>query len=232
VFALGPSLRLPEVCKPQQALGRRSTDHPACAPAPPGLKAFRQQLRKNARTKGLLGLNKIKGLARQVCQPSSSRASRGGLSSFQLPAQSPGLHGSGVSSREGRSLLEEVLHQQRLLRLHHHPAGPPSCPQAPQLPPAPLVLAPCDGALLVSGLQKELGLGPGPLLPPHLLQAGSSPVASAAQLLDTHLHISHATAPHPAATLPPSFVGVGLPQADCELEDLAAGQLGTFVLVQ
>ncbi|XP_035925163.1 serine/threonine-protein kinase SIK1 [Halichoerus grypus] len=208
--------------------GRRASDTSLTQ----GLKAFRQQLRKNARTKGLLGLNKIKGLARQVCQPSSSRASRGGLSSFQLPAQSPGLHGSGVSSREGRSLLEEVLHQQRLLRLHHHPAGPPSCPQAPQLPPAPLVLAPCDGALLVSGLQKELGLGPGPLLPPHLLQAGGSPVASAAQLLDTHLHISHSTAPHPAATLPPSFVGVGLPQADCELEDLAAGQLGTFVLVQ
>ncbi|XP_045758345.1 serine/threonine-protein kinase SIK1 isoform X2 [Mirounga angustirostris] len=208
--------------------GRRASDTSLTQ----GLKAFRQQLRKNARTKGLLGLNKIKGLARQVCQPSSSRASRGGLSSFQLPAQSPGLHGSGASSREGRSLLEEVLHQQRLLQLQHHPAGPPSCPQAPQLPPAPLVLAPCDGALLVSGLQKELGLGPGPLLPPHLLQAGGSPVASAAQLLDTHLHISHATAPHPAATLPPSFVGVGLPQADCELEDLTAGQLGTFVLVQ
>nr|XP_025719339.1 serine/threonine-protein kinase SIK1 isoform X2 [Callorhinus ursinus] len=208
--------------------GRRASDTSLTQ----GLKAFRQQLRKNARTKGLLGLNKIKGLARQVCQPSSSRASRGGLSAFQLPAQSPGLHGSGASSREGRSLLEEVLHQQRLLQLQHHPAGPPSCPQAPQLPPAPLVLTPCDGALLVSGLQKELGLGPGPLLPPHLLQAGGSPVASAAQLLDTHLHISHATAPHPAATLPPSFVGAGLPQADCELEDLTAGQLGTFVLVQ
>lgn len=120
----------------------------------------------------------------------------------------------------------------RLLQLQHHPAGPPSCQQAPQLPPAPLVLAPCDGALLVSGLQKELGLGPGPLLPPHLLQAGGSPVASAAQLLDTHLHISHATAPYPAATLPPSFVAAGLPQADCEMEDLTAGQLGTFVLVQ
>ncbi|XP_027982352.1 serine/threonine-protein kinase SIK1 isoform X2 [Eumetopias jubatus] len=209
--------------------GRRASDTSLTQ----GLKAFRQQLRKNARTKGLLGLNKIKGLARQVCQPSSSsRASRGGLSAFPLPAQSPGLHGSGASSREGRSLLEEVLHQQRLLQLQHHPAGPPSCPQAPQLPPAPLVLTPCDGALLVSGLQKELGLRPGPLLPPHLLQAGGSPVASAAQLLDTHLHISHATAPHPAATLPPSFVGAGLPQADCELEDLTAGQLGTFVLVQ
>ncbi|XP_034510887.1 serine/threonine-protein kinase SIK1 isoform X2 [Ailuropoda melanoleuca] len=210
--------------------GRRASDTSLTQ----GLKAFRQQLRKNARTKGLLGLNKIKGLARQVCQPSSSssRASRGGLSAFQLPAQSPGLHSSGANSREGRSLLEEVLHQQRLLQLQHHPAGLPSCQQAPQLPPAPLVLAPCDGALLVSGLQKELGLGPSPLLPPHLLQAGGSPVASAAQLLDTHLHISHATAPHPAATLPPSFVAAGLPQADCEMEDLTAGQLGTFVLVQ
>ena len=80
----------------------------------PGLKAFRQQLRKNARTKGFLGLNKIKGLARQVCQPSSSsRASRGGPHAFQLPAQSPGLHGSGAGSWEGRSMLEEVLQQQR-----------------------------------------------------------------------------------------------------------------------
>ncbi|XP_044940344.1 serine/threonine-protein kinase SIK1 isoform X3 [Mustela putorius furo] len=209
--------------------GRRASDTSLTQ----GLKAFRQQLRKNGRTKGLLGLNKIKGLARQVCLPScSSRASRGGLSAFQLPAQSPGLHGSGASSRESRSLLEEVLHQQRLLQLQHHLAGPPSCPPAPQLPPAPLVLAPCDGALLVSGLQKELGLGPGPLLPAHLLQAGGSPVASAAQLLDTHLHISRAPAPHPAATLPPGFVATGLPQADCEMEDLTAGPRGTFVLVQ
>lgn len=81
---------------------------------PPGLKAFRQQLRKNARTKGFLGLNKIKGLARQVCQPSSSsRASRGGPHAFQLPAQSPGLHGGGAGSWEGRGMLEDVLQQQR-----------------------------------------------------------------------------------------------------------------------
>ncbi|XP_036300844.1 serine/threonine-protein kinase SIK1 isoform X2 [Pipistrellus kuhlii] len=216
--------------------GRRASDTSLTQ----GLKAFRQQLRKNARTKGFLGLNKIKGLARQVCQPSSSRAARGGLSAFQLPAQSPGLHGSGASSREGRSLLEEVLHQQRLLQLQHHPAAPPSCQQAPQLPPVPLVLAPCDSALLVSGLQKELGLGPGLLLPPHLLQAGVSPVSSAAHLLDTHLHISTATAPLPAAAplqphfamLPPGFDPMGLPQGDCEMEDLTSGQLGTFVLVQ
>ncbi|MBV99327.1 Serine/threonine-protein kinase SIK1, partial [Eschrichtius robustus] len=90
--------------------GRRASDTSLTQ----GLKAFRQQLRKNTRTKGFLGLNKIKGLARQVCQPSSSsRTSRGGLSAFQLPAQSPGLHGGGAGGREGRSLLEEVLHQQR-----------------------------------------------------------------------------------------------------------------------
>ncbi|XP_014642363.1 PREDICTED: serine/threonine-protein kinase SIK1 isoform X2 [Ceratotherium simum simum] len=217
--------------------GRRASDTSLTQ----GLKAFRQQLRKNARTKGFLGLNKIKGLARQVCQPSSSsRATRGGLSTFQLPPQSPGLHSGGPSGREGRSLLEEVLHQQRLLQLQHHPAAPPSCQQAPQPPPAPLVLAPCDGALLVSGLQKGLGLGPVPLLPPHLLQAGASPVASAAQLLDAHLRISTATAPRPAATPPqphfamlaPRFEPMGLPQGDCEMEDLTSGQLGTFVLVQ
>lgn len=77
-----------------------------------GLKAFRQQLRKNARTKGFLGLNKIKGLARQVCQ-SSIRAPRGGMSTFHTPAPSSGLQGCTASSREGRNLLEEVLHQQR-----------------------------------------------------------------------------------------------------------------------
>ncbi|XP_057401150.1 serine/threonine-protein kinase SIK1 isoform X2 [Balaenoptera acutorostrata] len=217
--------------------GRRASDTSLTQ----GLKAFRQQLRKNARTKGFLGLNKIKGLARQVCQPSSSsRTSRGGLSAFQLPAQSPGLLGGGAGGREGRSLLEEVLHQQRLLQLQHHPAAPPGCQPAAQHPPAPLVLAPCDGTLLVSGLQKELGLGPGPLLPPPLLQAGGSPVASAAQLLDAHLRISSSTAPGPAAaapqprfaTLSPSLEPAGLPQGDCEMEDLTSGPLGTFVLVQ
>lgn len=85
---------------------------PLAALVPTGLKAFRQQLRKNARTKGFLGLNKIKGLARQVCQ-SSIRAPRGGMSTFHTPAPSSGLQGCTASSREGRSLLEEVLHQQR-----------------------------------------------------------------------------------------------------------------------
>uniref|UniRef100_A0A8C0YFJ5 non-specific serine/threonine protein kinase n=1 Tax=Cyprinus carpio carpio TaxID=630221 RepID=A0A8C0YFJ5_CYPCA len=51
--------------------GRRASDTSLTQ----GLKAFRQQLRKNTRAKGFLGLNKIKGLARQVCPPTScSRA--------------------------------------------------------------------------------------------------------------------------------------------------------------
>lgn len=128
----------------------------------------------------------------------------------------------------------------RLLQLQHHSAAPPSCLQATPPPPAPLLLAPCDGTLLVSGLQKELGLGPCPLLPPRLLQAGVSPVASAAQLLDAHLRISAASAPLPAAAalqphlamLPLGFDPMGLPQGDCEREDLTSSQLGTFVLVQ
>uniref|UniRef100_A0A8D0V491 non-specific serine/threonine protein kinase n=1 Tax=Sus scrofa TaxID=9823 RepID=A0A8D0V491_PIG len=217
--------------------GRRASDTSLTQ----GLKAFRQQLRKNTRAKGFLGLNKIKGLARQVCQPSSGRTARGGPSAFPLPAQSTGPPGGVASGGEGRSLLKEVLHQQRLLQLQHHTAAPPSCQHAPPPPPpGPLVLGPCDGTLLVSGLQKELGLGPCPLLPPHLLQAGVSPVASAAQLLDTHLRISSPPAPVPAAAapqpcftmLPPSFAPTGLPQGDCEMEDLTSGTLGTFVLVQ
>uniref|UniRef100_A0A8C3YUH3 non-specific serine/threonine protein kinase n=1 Tax=Catagonus wagneri TaxID=51154 RepID=A0A8C3YUH3_9CETA len=127
-----------------------------------------------------------------------------------------------------------------LLQLQHHAAAPPSCQHTPPPPPAPLVLAPCDSALLVSGLQEELGLGPCPLLPPHLLQAGVSPVASAAQLLDAHLRISSPPGPAPAAATaqpcfavrPPSFEPTGLPQGDCEMEDLTSGTRGTFVLVQ
>lgn len=141
----------------------------------------------------------------------------------------------GWCGRNGRRAGSDLFPvSPRLLQLQHHPAAPPTCQQAP------LVLAPCDGALLVSGLQRGLGLGPGTLLPPHLLQAGASPVASAAQLLDAHLHISPTSAPLPAATplqppfamLPPRFDPTGLPQGDCEMEDLTSGQLGTFVLVQ
>ncbi|XP_027250167.2 serine/threonine-protein kinase SIK1 isoform X4 [Cricetulus griseus] len=204
--------------------GRRASDTSLTQ----GLKAFRQQLRKNARTKGFLGLNKIKGLARQVCQ-SSIRAPRGGMSTFHTPAPSSGLQGCTASSREGRNLLEEVLHQQRLLQLQHHSVTSSGCQQGPQSSPVPYMLTPCDG-LLMSGI---------PLLPAPLLHAGMSPVASAARLLDTHLHISAGPVALPTAPLPqcltrlaPSCDPAGLPQGDCEMEDLTSGQRGTFVLVQ
>lgn len=89
---------------------RRIKVHFLC---PTGLKAFRQQLRKNARAKGFLGLNKIKGFARQVCQSSSSRAARSAMSPFQHTQPNTCMYSSSGSSREGRSLLEEVLQQQR-----------------------------------------------------------------------------------------------------------------------
>lgn len=198
--------------------GRRASDTSLTQ----GLKAFRQQLRKSARAKGFLGLNKIKGLARQVCPASAGRT----------PAQSPGL-------QEGRGLLGEVLHQQRLLQLQHHPVAPPSGQQAPQqapqlapqqapqLAPAPYALTPADG-LLLSGL---------PLLPSRLLPA-VSPVASAARLLDVHLCIGAGPSALPAACPPllarlaPACEPLGLPQGDCEMEDLTSGPLGTCVLVQ
>lgn len=119
----------------------------------------------------------------------------------------------------------------RLLQLQHHSATPAGCPQGPQPSPVPVpyVLTPCDG-LLMSGI---------PLLPAPLLQAGMSPVASAAQLLDAHLHISAGPVALPTGPLPqcltrlaPSCDPAGLPQGDCEMEDLTSGQRGTFVLVQ
>ena len=60
----------------------------------------------------------------------------------------------------GTDLLPLSLRPARLLQLQHHTMAPAGCQ------PAPLVLAPCDGALHMSGLQKDLGLGPSPLPPP------------------------------------------------------------------
>lgn len=102
----------------------------------------------------------------------------------------------------------------RLLQLQHRPATPPGCPQAPQLATAPCLL-PSTDSLLVPGI---------PLLP------ALSPVASAARLLDTQLHIS----PSPAvlSRLAAPCEPVGLPPGDCEMQDVSSSQLGTFVLVQ
>ncbi|XP_042175771.1 serine/threonine-protein kinase SIK2 isoform X2 [Oncorhynchus tshawytscha] len=99
--------------------GRRASDTSLTQ----GLKAFRQQLRKNTRTKGLLGLNKIKGLARQVCPPTSDRSSRGTWGSI------------GPTISEHRSMLEEVLHQQRMLQIQHKPQPQPPWPAPTQNPP-------------------------------------------------------------------------------------------------
>lgn len=117
----------------------------------------------------------------------------------------------------------------RLLQLKHHSVTSSGCQPGPQPSPVPCMLTPCDG-LLMSGI---------PLLPAPLLQAGMSPVASAAQLLDTHLHISAGPVALPTGPLPqcltrlaPSCDPAGLPQGDCEMEDLTSGQRGTFVLVQ
>ncbi|XP_061697807.1 serine/threonine-protein kinase SIK1 [Syngnathoides biaculeatus] len=179
--------------------GRRASDTSLTQ----GLKAFRQQLRKNTRTKGLLGLNKIKGLTRPgASPPASNRGSRGSL---------------GPALSEHRSMLEEVLHQQRMLQIQHQPhqpqvqnapTGPTHNPllflprrQSSSPPPAsvfaasPLFEAP--SSLLQNAPQHALA-PPQPLgLPRGRWQHGRetapaslSPVASAAYLLEARLHIS------------------------------------------
>ncbi|XP_035532260.1 serine/threonine-protein kinase SIK1 [Morone saxatilis] len=195
--------------------GRRASDTSLTQ----GLKAFRQQLRKNTRTKGLLGLNKIKGLTRQVVPPAScNRGSRGSL---------------GPALSEHRSMLEEVLHQQRMLQIQHQPqpqvqatqTGPTqnaliflAQQQSPSPPPTTVFASssmfdtPTPSALPPQ--QASVGLQHGPWQ--QTLETSSSccsssssscysstlsPVASAAYLLEARLHISQQTHPHPHASL-------------------------------
>ncbi|KAF4797781.1 hypothetical protein TURU_069172 [Turdus rufiventris] len=253
----------------------KAYDHPICIPSntsrrhtlaevtthfyqhvPPCLKAFRQQLRKNARAKGFLGLNKIKGFARQVCQSSSSssRAARSAMSPFQHTQPNTCMYSSSGSSREGRSLLEEVLQQQRMLQFQHHQLLQTACPQAPQTPAASSIPS-SDGpgtckasnSILLSELQRENSFelafaGSSQLLQPHFFGVSVSPVSSAAHLLDTHLYISSSSSVAPLAaplsqqqsfsTPSPSYDAVTLQHGDCEMEDLTSSQLGKFVLVK
>ncbi|XP_006032890.1 serine/threonine-protein kinase SIK1 [Alligator sinensis] len=228
--------------------GRRASDTSLTQ----GLKAFRQQLRKSARAKGFLGLNKIKGFARQVCQSSSARAARNGMSPFQHSQQNTCMYSSGGSSRESRSLLEEVLQQQRMLQLQHHQLIQPACHQPAQVSAAHCVpssdnssTCKTSNSLLLSELQRENSLelafgGNHQLLQPHLFGLSVSPVSSAAHLLDTHLFISSNVSPiattfsHPQSFSVQSagYDAVALQHADCEMEDLTSNQLGKFVLVK
>ncbi|XP_033843377.1 serine/threonine-protein kinase SIK1 [Periophthalmus magnuspinnatus] len=191
--------------------GRRASDTSLTQ----GLKAFRQQLRKNTRTKGLLGLNKIKGLTRQAAPlPSCSRCSRGSL---------------GPALSEHRTMLEEVLHQQRMLQIQHQPhsqvpaaqIGPTQNPllylspqpQCPSPPPsniftttsmstsmfdAPSVLP--TQAASVPLPQQHSPWQPALESCPSVCSS-MSPVASAAYLLEARLHISQQ--PHPPLHLQP-----------------------------
>nr|XP_009677830.1 PREDICTED: serine/threonine-protein kinase SIK1 [Struthio camelus australis] len=225
--------------------GRRASDTSLTQ----GLKAFRQQLRKNARAKGFLGLNKIKGFARQVCQSSSSRAARSAMSPFQHTQPNTCMYSSGWSSREGRSLLEEVLQQQRMLQLQHHQLLQPACPQTSVTNGIPSSDSTgtwkTSNSLLLSELQRENSFelafgGNGQLLRPHFFGVSVSPVSSAAHLLDTHLYISSNVSPVSAtfsqqqsfSAQSPSYDAVTLQHGDCEMEDLTSSQLGKFVLVK
>ncbi|KAM9710708.1 serine/threonine-protein kinase SIK1 [Menidia menidia] len=192
--------------------GRRASDTSLTQ----GLKAFRQQLRKNTRTKGLLGLNKIKGLTRQaVPPPACNRGSRGSI---------------GPALSEHRSMLEEVLHQQRLLQIQHQPqpqvqaaqAGPSPNPllflsqkQAPSPPPTSIFAsASIFDPPAQPPQQASTGLPHSPWhqnLEPSYSGCSSSssscyasslsPVASAAYLLEARLHISQQPHPHAYASL-------------------------------
>uniref|UniRef100_A0A8C7ZJU0 non-specific serine/threonine protein kinase n=1 Tax=Oryzias sinensis TaxID=183150 RepID=A0A8C7ZJU0_9TELE len=148
--------------------GRRASDTSLTQ----GLKAFRQQLRKNTRTKGLLGLNKIKGLTRQVVSPPScNRGSRGSI---------------GPAFSEHRSMLEEVLHQQSTNRSPTSKPSPPLFRPPPCLPSPP---QPASGGLQHSPWHQTLETS--------FSGSSLSPVASAAYLLEARLHISQQPRPYP-----------------------------------
>ncbi|XP_069059047.1 serine/threonine-protein kinase SIK1 [Pleurodeles waltl] len=199
--------------------GRRASDTSLTQ----GLKAFRQQIRKNARAKGCLGLNKIKGFARHVCQSPSARAARS--CPLQHPVQSSCMYGSG-SGRESRGLLEDVLHQQRMLQLQLQPAH---LPPAHILPPTTEIISPPSTASVLLELQPQISAAE---------KAQVSSVSSSAHLLDSRLYLSGGSPipcfpqlPH-FTFLTPQYQPMGLLSADCEMEDLSSLQAGKFVLVK
>lgn len=182
--------------------GRRASDTSLTQ----GLKAFRQQLRKNTRTKGFLGLNKIKGLTRQVAAPPPcNRGSRGSL---------------GPALSEHRSMLEEVLHQQRMLQIQHQPQPQVQAPQAGpvqnplyylaqhQSPPAPstTVFAPSsmfDTAAAAALPSKQAPVGRQQHSPWHQAPETTSSSSSSPSSSSTCGGCSSSTASCYASTLSP-----------------------------
>ncbi|XP_035265583.1 serine/threonine-protein kinase SIK1 [Anguilla anguilla] len=231
--------------------GRRASDTSLTQ----GLKAFRQQLRKNTRTKGLLGLNKIKGLARQACPPAPCpRGSRGSLAPV-LCAPS-GLHASS-GPRDGRSLLEEVLHQQRMLQMQHQPqpqtqTHQPSSPSSGLFSAASLFAEPPAGpSLFLAEPQQAPAQGLAPLGLQHTTWQHSpsssssssfspactlSTVTTAAHLLEARLHISPQPQLHPQpqpllhfSFLPhnqSSWGAAAIPVRDSDMQELGPPSTG------
>ncbi|XP_048870637.1 serine/threonine-protein kinase SIK1 isoform X2 [Brienomyrus brachyistius] len=172
--------------------GRRASDTSLTQ----GLKAFRQQLRKVPRAKGQLGFSKIKG--------PNTACLRGSRGHPGLPAclnGSTGLH-------ERPCLLEEVLHQLKVLQMQHQ-LRPPFPSQQQQQSDSPLPFrthrnAPLDQQ---GPLWQQQPMEPAASSSSSSSSSSLSPVLSAAQLLEAHLHISqqpwvHSQAPSQPLPLP------------------------------
>lgn len=233
--------------------GRRASDTSLTQ----GLKAFRQQLRKNTRTKGLLGLNKIKGLARQMCQFQSFRSGRNSFSPFLHPQLDTTAGFCSTGSGRDKIILEELLHQQRMLQLQHQQptqfVSQHSVPPSVLLPPAaylPESMVKKKTISLLAELQQEhsfeLACGAaGSQIHNHhhhqlqqqqkqqqacLLEASVSSVSSTAHLLETNLYIiGNRTQQCFQFQLP----SCELSQLDdCEMEGLTSAQFNYNVLVK
>ncbi|MFT7799911.1 serine/threonine-protein kinase SIK1-like [Arapaima gigas] len=222
--------------------GRRASDTSLTQ----GLKAFRQYLRKSTRAKGLLGLNKIKGLTRPIC--TNTLCPRGSRSSLSPSVCSPHGYSASPGARERRTLLEDVLHQQRMLQMQHqhqpvvvstqqlilsqqqhqptnpHSSGPFSLPSLPHSH-VPLSL---QHAFLQQTTESA-----------GSSTASLSPVVSAAHLLEARLHISQQPwAPLQASSLPlanfsflPQDAGLSLGTVPT-VDPAGQPQLSSFVMVK